>query len=273
MMANLSSIPFELVGQIISLIPRKTTRHPKEPRLSPLATVSRIWQNIVEAILFEDIAIESKEWTAFIALTRSSGMDRRGYLKRFHIQVKDLDSLEEPLQFVDDSESDQRQYGRRLRCTVQDIYKEFGNWGKHLNLLRFYLSLPHHPIVEQSYSQEYRSLVARIPYISIDWLSEANNWKIQLAGIQKFYLSSDESRIAPASALSIVSTMPDVKFLNMEFDEHEKKDISWRKDLRNSNLASNTNVLHKLAPHISMRRTPPIYRVPSYCINHVSIKC
>ena len=234
MMADLSSIPFELIAQIIALIPRKTARHPKESRLSPLATVSRIWQTIVEAILFENISIESKEWDTFIAITSSSGVNRREYLKVFHFQVKDLENLEEPLQFMEDSKSDQREYGQRLSHTVQEIYKEFGSWGKHLNLLRFYLSFPRHPIVEQSYSQEYQSLVARIPYIAADWLSPRRNSKYQLAGIQKFYLSSDESRIAPASALSLVSAMPDVEFLDMEFDEHEKRDISWRKDLRKS---------------------------------------
>ena len=230
MMADLSSIPFELVAQIITLIPRKTARHPKESRLSPLATVSRIWQTIIEAILFENISIESKEWDTFIAITSSSGVNRREYLKVFHFQVKDLENLEEPLQFMEDSKSDQREYGQRLSHTVQETYKEFASWGKHLNLLRFYLSFPHHPIIEKSYSQEYQSLVARIPYISIETRSSKN----QLEGIQKFYLSSDESRISPASALSLVSAMPDVEFLNMDFDEHEKRDISWRKDLRKS---------------------------------------
>lgn len=234
MMASLSSLPFELVAKIITLIPRKTARHPEEPRLSPSATISRAWQNIVEAILFEDISIESKEWGAFIAHIFSSGMDRRRYLKIFQVQVKDLESLEEPLQFMENSESDQREYVRRLNCTVQDIYKELGSWGKHLNLVRLYVSFPHHPIVKQSYSQEYRSLVARIPYISIDWLGEAENREIHLPGIQKFYLSSDESRIAPASAFSLISAMPDVEYIDMEFDEHEKRDIFWRKDLRNS---------------------------------------
>jgi hypothetical protein len=238
MMASLSSLPFELVTQIIKLIPRKRGRHSNELRLSPLATVSRTWQTIVEAITFVDLSIESKEWSTFVVHICSSRMDRRSYLQVFRVIIKDLESLDNPLLFKENSASDQKQYGQRLNRTVQDIYKEIGSWGKHLNLKRFYLSFPPHPIVAQSYSQDYQSLVARIPYLSMDWMGESENREFHLSGIQEFYLGSDGSRIAPASALSLASTLPDVEYLDMEFDEHEKKDISWRKDLRKSKTSS-----------------------------------
>jgi hypothetical protein len=212
--------------------------HPKEPKLSPLATVSRTWQVIVETVLFENISIESKEWDTFIVHICSSRMDRRKYLKVFNIQIKDLESLEEPLQFMENSESDQREFSQRLYCAVKEIYKEFGSLGQHLSIVRFYISFQDHPIIEQYRSQEYRSLVTRIPYISFDWLSEAENQDIHLLGIRKFSLSSDESRIAPASAFSLISIMPDLEYLNMELEEHEKRDILWREDLRTSKTLS-----------------------------------
>jgi hypothetical protein len=96
-------LPPDIISQIIDSIPRKTRRTDSEQRLSPLATISRQWQNIVEHILFRDIEIKFNEFKTFAGVFSQKSPWRRASLGTLDIQMKDIESIGEQLKFDQDS--------------------------------------------------------------------------------------------------------------------------------------------------------------------------
>jgi F-box-like len=182
-------LPFDVILQIIKNIPRKTQLTRKEPRLSPLATVSRQWQDIVESILFRDIEVKFAEFKTFAGMFSQNRPWRRALLKTFDVKLEDIQSIGEQLEFDKDSANENpevpnlTEYNNRLLSSIREVWEELHSWGVDLQLLRFYLTIQIHPFAEQVEGWAY--MIPRIPYIH---LIEDENQLPALQLVQEFHL-------------------------------------------------------------------------------------
>jgi hypothetical protein len=162
---------------------------------------------------------------------------RRALLKTFNVELEDIQSIGEQLEFDKNSANENpevpnlNEYNNRLLSSIREVWKELHSWGKDLQLLLFYLTIQIHPLAEQVEGWAY--MIPRIPYIH---LIDDENQLPALQSVQEFRLYADGSRIFPTSLMALVKTMPNVQSVDLEFDDCEKRDIDWRKEVRNGKM-------------------------------------
>lgn len=187
--------------------------------------------------MFREINTNFEDFATFTQIFAGNS-ERQQFLKVAHINLVGLEGLEDELEFDQDPteayapDPNLDAYGKRVSFAIKDVWEELHSWGNDLSIDRFYLYFPPHPATEVSYSDDWSSLLVRVPYIHI-LDSYTQGYRLpELSAIRELYLNSEESRVSPASMMSLVATMPDLDEIEVGLDDKEKKVISWRKEIR-----------------------------------------
>ncbi|KAF2416679.1 hypothetical protein EJ08DRAFT_666618 [Tothia fuscella] len=233
-----SRLSVELISLIISFVYQNPNRTRVDPRFSSFATVSRQWKGLVEEIIFKKIGIDVAEFATFSRYLSGTSKYRRRFLKTVNIKLENINALEGQLDFKQDPMEEYSphpsldEYGRRMAAAVRDLWEEFHSWGDDLRIQRFYISACPHPLTAKPSEIESSHLLARIPYIRFsDYLEPGYQFPTLLC-IRDFFISSEESRVSPSSVIGLVTTMRDLDSIDVNLDDHEKKDLSWRRKIR-----------------------------------------
>ena len=237
-------LPPEILAQVLGYFSPSSTQRRRRPKLAPLATVNRSWQNAVEAILWAKTEIDISELTEFQSCLTNKTARRRQHLRYLKVTWhhlfphKDRENHSAQERFEAFLEQENSFY-----TSLISLWEELASWGTDLNVSKIAIGLINAGSVYEMLGP--RLGVRNSPAFDAIW-SEFSHRKTyihnlpHLPTVERLVVhASDRIDLWPAiMAVSITASLPNLESLAIADHDFAKWWPRARKQLRDGNTTS-----------------------------------